>query len=270
MVLKLHLTQKPYPYPEKDKLPLEIWGAISFSYGNAILLNHEWDIASVMEFFEENAQFLLTDIFPYNNNISIAEEDNNLYRVQIKKFLDADDDDGLDAWFDSLNQYFKKHRFHLRGTDTNNYFIGLKSSGLGEISYEENGEYISYYFDMTLFIRNVENEIQRIKAEVKGMYITLYAGIDAFLKDEYNSNFSYEDFGLPIPLLKEIEKWHQAYYPMINMDEIERTLYKQEIEKLDNDGIELANKITDHLEGTVKVKYYSVGKQRFSSVCRST
>ena len=166
-ILHLKLTRKLFPYPENEKSRGEIWGNTLITYDQITILDQDWDINQVIIFFEENKQSLLTEVFPYNNNISIAEEAYNLYEIEGEKYFETDDDDVSDKYFNSLYEYFSKHRFHLEGIDTPRYLIGLKTNGLGEISYFDTGQYYSYFFDMKLFISNVENEIQRIKNEIE-------------------------------------------------------------------------------------------------------
>lgn len=89
-------------------------------------------------------------------------------------------------------------------------------------------------------------------------YLILTADYDSFLYDEFDIEFDYLDLNLPDELVRKLEKWHEDYLPMVQLNPEERLQINSEILKLDERGIELAKEIKFQL-GEVKVKYYSEG-----------
>ena len=92
-------------------------------------------------------------------------------------------------------------------------------------------------------------------------YLTIipdYTG--SCLRDDFEGQIELEELGLPQEYISELSSWHEAYRQIIPLSDEERVARIQEIEKLDNKGLELAKRLEDLVLGGAKVKYYSEGK----------
>jgi hypothetical protein len=94
-------------------------------------------------------------------------------------------------------------------------------------------------------------------------YLTLSTDYNSFLKDDFDSNFSVKELGIPDSLLDEIIIWYKEYHPYILMDSNERRLKYSEIDKLDLKGKNLALAITKSINEDVKIRYYSEGRLKY-------
>ena len=98
------------------------------------------------------------------------------------------------------------------------------------------------------------------------MYLILSADVNSFLRNEFTSDFDIDELNLSSDLLEDIKSWHEQYFPIILMEEIERKKYSQIIDELDKKGIFLAKMIAKTLNNGTKVKYFSEGKSVYLPV----
>lgn len=86
------------------------------------------------------------------------------------------------------------------------------------------------------------------------------------VRDEFEGEISVESLNLPEHILNEITTWHNAYRKIIPLSKEEREQRKEEIEKLDAQGLELAKSLKNLIPGGAKVKYFSEGKLKYIQV----
>ena len=79
------------------------------------------------------------------------------------------------------------------------------------------------------------------------------------IKDEFEGNLDKGDIELSDELWSELESWVSVYQEIIPMTQEQRSLEKEKITKLDETGIAIKQKVIDHFNGEVKIKYYSEG-----------
>ena len=94
-------------------------------------------------------------------------------------------------------------------------------------------------------------------------YLTLKTDFNNFLKDDFNSDFTFDELEIPNSLLNEIILWYEEYRPYILMDSNERRLKYAEIDKLDLKGKKLASAISKSIKEDVKIRYYSEGRLKY-------
>jgi len=95
-------------------------------------------------------------------------------------------------------------------------------------------------------------------------YLTLipdYTG--SCIQDDYNGRIELNELNLPQGLINEITDWHKSYRKIIPLSEEQRLGKIQEIERLDLQGLELAERISQMISGDAKVRYYSEGKCKY-------
>jgi hypothetical protein len=155
--LKIKLKKTNNPYKEETSTILELWGKFAIYYENETLLNLEWDVASFIEWFAEKKEYLKVEMFPFPFTNSIAESRELLFD-KIDDFSNLQEQFAYEDW---LTDYFMNHHFHLRGTTTPDFYIGLTPNGCGEISYYDNEKYYVYSFDMNRFLEETDKEIKR-------------------------------------------------------------------------------------------------------------
>lgn len=155
--LKIRLNEKDNPYKEETSALLELWGEFVICYEEKVVLNLEWDVSSFIEWFADKRGYLKTEKFPFIFTNSIAESREELFD-KIDNFSDLKEQF---AYEDSLSEYFVNHRFHLRGTITPSFYIGLTPENFGEISYFENAKYYAYSFEMNEFLEETDKEIKQ-------------------------------------------------------------------------------------------------------------
>lgn len=83
------------------------------------------------------------------------------------------------------------------------------------------------------------------------------------LRDEFDGELPIQSLDLSENLVQEIESWHALYRKIIPLESEERKRNKKQIEKLDKDGIQIAQKIKKQVPGGVKIKYFSEGKLKY-------
>ncbi len=79
------------------------------------------------------------------------------------------------------------------------------------------------------------------------------------IKDEFEGCLNKENIELTDSLWSELESWVSEYQEIIPMTQEQRATEKEKISKLDIKGISIKQKIIEHFNGDVKVKYYSEG-----------
>ncbi|WP_037588046.1 hypothetical protein [Stenoxybacter acetivorans] len=185
LIVKLIKKNNPY---KNNCIKNDDWGEIIISYGNKILLDWEWGLLEFIEWFNEKKGKLAQNLFPQDPPFifvnSIAESRDILYSVE---FSDEEINKHQDViYLEKLANYFSDHHFHLRGTLTPSFYIGLNIHGKGEISYGfnldhtgkisyglnvndlgetiyvDNNKYCSYIFNMSDFINTLEKEIKNL------------------------------------------------------------------------------------------------------------
>lgn len=158
--LLFNLTLKQNPYKEEPNSEYEIWGEIILVVTDQSktveILNHQWDILEVYEWFQKNKTTLLTESFPFyfEDEKCIANCRDILY--QKNDFKDSNEEI---EYYDTIENYFSNHHFKLKGTDGTILFIGLKNNN-GEISWFDiqKKEYRFYSFNMDNFIESTKDE----------------------------------------------------------------------------------------------------------------
>lgn len=93
-------------------------------------------------------------------------------------------------------------------------------------------------------------------------YLVLTAEYNSMLHDEFDSGFDYMDLNLPEELTGKLKEWYEDYWPIIQLNSVERARLNAEIHKLDKRGIELAKEVKFQF-GEAKVKYYSEGLLKY-------
>lgn len=95
-------------------------------------------------------------------------------------------------------------------------------------------------------------------------YLTLIPDYtQSCVRDDFNGNVELEEFGLPQDFIMEIVSWHSAYRKIIPLDESQRNVLTNEIDKLDNQGLDFARRIAELVPGGAKVRYFSEGKLKY-------
>ncbi|WP_104382931.1 hypothetical protein [Sphingobacterium sp. HMA12] len=158
---KLYFTleRKANPY-EEDQLN-GLWGSIQINYEylglTENILDWEWDINEVIEWFDEAEGILaIKNLNVLNDgNKSIAELRNLGYE---RFFFFSEDEQYL--YYKELEECFSDYKFHLRGTPTQIYYIGL-NNGEGELSYfcREQKVYKRYCFNMDEFLESTKETL---------------------------------------------------------------------------------------------------------------
>lgn len=86
------------------------------------------------------------------------------------------------------------------------------------------------------------------------------------IRDEFEGEIAVESLELPDDIINEINAWHNNYRKIIPLSTKERGQRKEEIEKLDAQGLELAKCLETLIPGGAKVKYFSEGKLKYMRV----
>ncbi|MBF0301133.1 MAG: hypothetical protein HQK51_20665 [Oligoflexia bacterium] len=79
------------------------------------------------------------------------------------------------------------------------------------------------------------------------------------LKDRYEGYLSEEQSGLSHELWQEIQEWVKSYNVIIMIEEREREINLEKINRLDQGGLAICDKIRGELGENVKIEYYSEG-----------
>jgi len=158
--LYFHLEKKESPY-EEELPPNEVWGIIQICYELdkkvEYILNWEWDIIEVVEWFDEARDLLAVKNLGVLNdeNKSIAE----LRDLGYERSFFFNEDEQF-RYYNELEECFSSFKFRLRGTPTPMYYIGL-NDGKGEISYfcDEQNVYKRYCFNIEEFLKSTEETL---------------------------------------------------------------------------------------------------------------
>lgn len=81
--------------------------------------------------------------------------------------------------------------------------------------------------------------------------------------DEFNGRIDLKKLNLPESLFQEFEDWHYRYRKIIPLSDEQRKKHKEEIEKLDNQGLKLGLKLKEFMSEEIKIKYFSEGTLKF-------
>ncbi|WP_223577874.1 hypothetical protein [Sphingobacterium sp. GVS05A] len=155
LYFNLERTASPY---EEELPPNEVWGIIQICYefDNTVeyILDWQWDIIEVRAWFDEAKDKLAEKNLGVLNdeNKSIAELRDLGYE---RSFFFSEDE--MFLYHANLEECFSDFKFHLRGTPTPLYYIGL-NNGEGELSYycREQKVYKRYCFNMDEFLKSTE------------------------------------------------------------------------------------------------------------------
>ncbi|MDR6764542.1 hypothetical protein J2Y38_004775 [Flavobacterium sp. 2755] len=149
--MSFNFVIKENPYSDNSSKYL-IWGRILLIIDNKIIIDYEWDILEVIEWFFNKKEHLLEKfVFKKDGFSSIAEIRDHLYdSVDYKTPLD---------YIEKLEDYFSNHIFRLKGTSLGIYYIGIFDNKLGQISFKRDNDFFCYEFDMNKFIKETELKI---------------------------------------------------------------------------------------------------------------
>ena len=98
-------------------------------------------------------------------------------------------------------------------------------------------------------------------------YLTIipdYTG--SCIKDDLTGRIDIEALELPQDFLDEISSWHESYKVIIPLSDEQRASRREEIEGLDNQGLELSQRLGNLVLGGAKVKYFSEGLMKYLPV----
>ena len=143
-----HLTENPY---NVDNSKYEIWGKFSLTIENIKIIDYQWDLLKIFEWFFKNESNLIKDMpFDVGGVSSIAEARDLLYD-QIT------DNTSLD-YIEKVEEYFSSHSFKLNGTPLGTFYIGSFKS-IAQISLKKRDVFHSYTFKMDDFIIDTKKKI---------------------------------------------------------------------------------------------------------------
>lgn len=126
--LSLTLKKKVTPYEESSS-KFELWGEFTLKHEGKLLAKVQWDLTDFIKWFMETKEILESEGFPFAFTNSIAESRDLLFE-KIDEFSDSQEQEMFD-YVDYLSDYFTNHYFHLKGTNTQEYYIGLVPNGCG-------------------------------------------------------------------------------------------------------------------------------------------
>lgn len=81
------------------------------------------------------------------------------------------------------------------------------------------------------------------------------------IRDEFKGDLTKNELKLSDKLWNELSAWVEKYSKIIPLDISERE--KKKINKLDEEGFKLIEKIKNELNEEIKIRYYSEGKLKF-------
>lgn len=158
LYFNLERTASPY---EEELPPNEVWGIIQICYefDNTVeyILDWQWDIIEVRDWFDEAKDKLAVKKLDVLNdeNQSIAE----LRDLGYERSFFFNENEQY-RYYNKLEECFSDFKFHLRGTPTPTYYIGLNNEQ-GEISYysAEQKIYKRYCFNMDEFLKSTADTL---------------------------------------------------------------------------------------------------------------
>jgi hypothetical protein len=160
--LRFYLEPKPYPYLDKNAASTK-WGRLTIvilsEESRTILLETEWDLHLLLEWFNQNVKFLKCETL-INHELDICMFQSEslaqaLNRLQERDF-NIEEESLEEAWYKALFEFRQHHslRFCLRGAAIPEIIIGL-NGGVGEISLASESCEWSYKFDMDEFLEDI-------------------------------------------------------------------------------------------------------------------
>lgn len=166
--LRFNLELKTHPYSEEIGSQFEAWGYLSVSIlaseNKILLLEVEWDIFCLAEWFIENQNFLSHETLSINKEsltLPLESLAQALQRLEERDFSQQEEQEEQE-WFDILFQFREHHslRFALRGAKIPEIIIGC-NYGVGEISLSNEEDNWSFLFDMDDFIHDLQKQLER-------------------------------------------------------------------------------------------------------------
>lgn len=162
--LRIQFNKKNHPYPETVESEYEAWGELIIQIvtpqGVFELKKTQWDLAEVIEWFQSNNIYLLTEELEIDgdsprNNESLSQALCRLYDREFKPLIS----DESTNWFGKVDSYLERHVIDYgTGSRIGMIVIGL-NGGFGEISLYWNNENWAYFFDMNDFLNNLNEKI---------------------------------------------------------------------------------------------------------------
>ncbi len=156
-----------HPYKYEGRWSNEVWCRICLKVKSnsqdIILLQHDWNVIEVFNWYCQSREFLLKEEFPFEiKGSSIAESRSMLFDKE-----DFRSEQEEESYYSKLEAYFHNHSFKLRGTPTPMFYIGLKNS-IGDISYyhQASCEYRVYHFDMNQFVEHSDLAIKNLSSSI--------------------------------------------------------------------------------------------------------
>lgn len=83
------------------------------------------------------------------------------------------------------------------------------------------------------------------------------------IKDDFNGFVDLSEMKLPQDFIEEIFSWHLLYKQIIPLSIEDREKMFDEIDRLDQQGLRIADRLRELAEGGAKVKYYSEGRLKY-------
>jgi hypothetical protein len=166
--LQLTLELLPHAYPEHPGAYLEAWGRIAIGVevngSHVTLLDHQWDLVLLAEWFAEHQTALCHDPLVIEGHAPLPGESlaQALNRLQDRDF-EEHEEELADRWFDALFAYREVHwlRFGLRGAAIPDIVIGC-NHGTGEISLSDEDTEWAYPIDMETFCRDLRQGLRDV------------------------------------------------------------------------------------------------------------
>lgn len=160
LIMRFKKTKDPF-LEEQGKSQYDLWGEVTLQYGDKVLLKSEWELHNWISKFIENKEILLTQKFPFQYTDSIKESYDDLMASIDFGNLEDESIEIPESAFEQVelySDYISNHAFHLMGTTTQSFYIGLNPAGVGEISYyiENEDKYYKYEFDMSTFVNQAD------------------------------------------------------------------------------------------------------------------
>lgn len=172
-MLQFILTPLQNPYLDDPRLKHELWGQIQIMVQSQTILDWQWDLGVVIEWFRDCKDKLLTEFPPSQlpDNLSLSE----FHQSMMEEILEDIEKD-----FEEILEYYHCHCFKISGTPTLPLFIGKRRNGVGEVSYYDDGKFNLSHFSMERFVSELENEIYTFLERWKANFFTS-AGLDRIL-----------------------------------------------------------------------------------------
>lgn len=173
-VLRFNLIPKLPPQGQAEILGYKDWGRliilIQETAREVLLLDTEWNLSSLCEWFIENRERLRCDTlwlegkeqpFPSESLSQCLE------RLQDRDFTE-DEEDIEEEWFNAIFKFRQHHalRLGLRGARIPDIIIGL-NHGEGEISLSTENDEWCYSFSMNNFLADFSEKVENFLSLVR-------------------------------------------------------------------------------------------------------